>query len=248
MGLVELEKKGTVHIDGMSTDEQVAHIGTLGDENLGSLNMAPTNYEFKQTSPIVDHGMSYGHIKKEASVLSTCLSTVLMILLIFGVTILAGFIAYKFSKFNFHIFPVRESYNLEQYNTSMKRCFLILSGMLVGTCVIVLIVVNLVIKSRFINHYLSKVGTYVYSAFAVLVNGLVFMGVIYTYFVIVNKIGTKLNKLLTTGVITENVNINTIELFKYAVVVFCVIFLVINSFNIVSIIKEKNRFVFEEEV
>ena len=42
MGLVEIEKKNVVKIDGMSTDEQVQHLGTLGDENLGSLNLAPT--------------------------------------------------------------------------------------------------------------------------------------------------------------------------------------------------------------
>lgn len=248
MGFVELEKKGTVHIDGMSTDEQVAHIGTLGDDNLGSLNMAPSNYEFKPSGPIVDQGMSGGRIKKEMGVIKACISTLLIILFVFGFTILAGFIAYKSSKLDFHIFPVLESYNLEQYNTSMKRCFLILSGMLVGTCVLVLFVVNVVIRSRFINNYLSKIGTYIYAVYAVIVNTLLFLGVIYVYFIVVNRIGSKLNKLLTTGVITENVNIKTIELFKYAIIVCAVIFLVINSFSIVGIIKEKNRFVFEEEV
>jgi hypothetical protein len=53
---------------------------------------------------------------------------------------------------------------------------------------------------------------------------------------------------MVKGIITESVNIKTIELFKYAIVVVCVIFLVINSFSLIGIIKEKNRFVFEEEM
>ena len=248
MGLVELEKKGTIKVDGMSTDEQVAHLGTLGEDNLGSLNMEPTNYEFKQSNPIKDEGMNKGHFKKEANIVKICLSTILILVLIISITAIGGFIAVKVGKIDFHIFPRLESYDLGQYNTSIKRCFLILSGMLVGTCILVLFVFNMVIRSRFINNYLSKLGVFVYSVFAVLVNSSLFLGVIYGYFYIVDRISKLLNNYLDKGIIIENVNIKTIELFKYAVIVVCVIFLVVNSFSIVGIIKEKNRFVFEEEM
>lgn len=248
MGLVEVEKKGTITINGMSTDDQVAHLGTLGEDNLGSLNLAPTDYEFKQVNPIQDQGMSGGHIKKEISVFSACLSTLLILLFVIGITALSGYVAYKFSKFNFAIFPKLESYNLEQYNTSIKRCFLILSGMLLGTCILVLIVYNVIIRSRFINNYLSNIGVFIYSVFSVIVNASLFLSVIYVYFIIVNKISRIIKGYADSGVITEAVNVNTIELFKYAIIVFCVIFLVVNSFSIVGIIKEKNRFIFEEEM
>ena len=248
MGLVELEKKSTITIDGMSTDDQVAHLGTLGEDNLGSLNLEPTTYEFKQTNPIADQGMSGGHIKKEASAIKMCLSTLIILIVIIGFTVLAGFIAYKFSHFSFHIFPKLESYTVEQYNTCVKRCFLILSGMLIGTCILVLFVFNLLVKSRFINNYLSKIGVFVYSLFAVIVNSSLFLGVIFVYFFIVDKILKIIKGYSSKGIIVDGVNINTISLFKYAIVVFGVIFLVINSFNIVSVIKEKNRFVFEEEM
>ena len=247
MGFVEVEKKNTVTINGMSTDDQVAHLGTLGDDNLGSLNLEPTNYEYNP-SPIKDAGMSYGHVKKEIGILKICISTIVILAFVIGFAALAGFIAYKFGKVNFHIFPKLESYSLEQYNSSVKRCFLILSGMLIGTCILVLFVFNIIVKSRFINNYLSKVGTYIYSVFAVIVNAGLFMGIMYGYFVIVNKITANINSYVAKGIITETVNVKTIELFKYAIVVFCVIFLVANSFNIVGSIKEKNRFVFEEEM
>lgn len=247
MGLVEIEKKGTITVDGISTDEQVAHLGTLGEDNLGSLNLAPTTYEY---TPMAnrDAGMSYGHIKKEASAISLAISTTLLILFIIGFAIGAGYLAMKFGKVSFHIFPQLESYNLQQYNDSLKRCFLILSGMLIGTCILLLIIYNLVVRSRFINNYLSKIGFYVYTIYAVVLNSALFLSVIYCYFLIVNKISSNLKKMLESGVITEAVNINTINLFKYAIVVLVVIFLVVNCFNVVSIIKEKNRFVFEEEM
>mgnify|MGYP007069938291 CR=1 FL=1 len=248
MGLVELEKNGTITVDGMSTDEQVAHLGTLGDDNLGSLNMVPTNFESKKMTQAVDQGMHRGHLKKETSVIKICFSTVLILLFIICFTGIASVVAYKFSKINVHIFPKLESYNLEQYNTSIKRCFLILSGLLIGICFIVLFVLNMVVKSRFINNYLSKVGVVFYSIFTVIVNCLLYLGVIGVFFFIVNKISSMLNNYMIKGIITENVNINTIELFKYAIVVVCVIFLVINSFSLIGIIKGKNQFVFEEEM
>ncbi len=248
MGLVGIEKKGTVKIDGMSTDEQVAHLGTLGEDNLGSLNLGPTNYEFKQTNPIADQGMNRGHFKKEVNIIKICLTTILLITFIIGFAAIGGFIAYKFGKINIHIFPRLESYDLKQYNTSIKRCFLILSGMLIGTCFLILFVFNLVVKSRFINNYLSKIGVFIYSIFAVIVNSALFIGVIYAYFYIVDRISKLLNNYLSKGIITESVNINTIELFKYAIVVVCIIFLVLNSFSVVGIIKERNQFVFEEEM
>ncbi len=247
MGLVEIEKKGTVTVNGVSTDEQVAHLGTLGEDNLGSLNLAPTSYEYIPPANR-DAGMSYGHIKKEASAIGLAISTTMLIAFIIGFAVLAGYLVMKFGKVNFHIFPQLETYDLKQYNDSLKRCFLILSGMLVGTCILLLVVYNLVVRSRFINNYLSKIGYYVYTIFAVVLNSALFLAVIYCYFLIVNKISDNLRKMLESGVITENVNINTINLFKYAIVILVVIFLVVNCFNIVSIIKEKNRFVFEEEM
>ena len=111
-----------------------------------------------------------------------------------------------------------------------------------------LFVFNIIVKSRFINNYLSKIGTYIYSVFALVVNAGLFLGVIYVYFLIVNRITSTIKGYVSKGIITETVNVKTIELFKYAIIVFCVIFLVVNSFNIVGNIKEKNRFVFEEEV
>ncbi len=248
MSLVEFDKKGTITVDGMSTDEQVAHLGTLGDENLGSLNMVPTNYESKRMTQAVDQGMHRGHLKKEANIVKICFSTLIILLFIICFTAIAGFIAYKFGKFNIHIFPKLESYNLEQYNTSIKRCFLILSGLLIGICFIVLFIINMVVRSRFINNYLSKIGIVFYSIFTVIVNCLLYLGVIGAFFFIVNKISSLLNRYMVKGIITESVNIKTIELFKYAIVVVCVIFLVINSFSLIGIIKEKNRFVFEEEM
>ncbi|MBQ4031564.1 MAG: hypothetical protein II625_07390 [Bacilli bacterium] len=247
MGFVEVEKKNTVTINGMSTDDQVQHLGTLGDDNLGSLNLEPTSYEYNP-SPIRDAGMSYGHVKKEVGIVKICFTTLFILVMVIGITALAGYLAIKFSKVDINLFPKLESYNLEQYNSSVKRCFLILSGMLFGTCILVLFVFNIIVKSRFINNYLSKIGTYIYSVFALVVNAGLFLGVIYVYFLIVNRITSTIKGYVSKGIITETVNVKTIELFKYAIIVFCVIFLVVNSFNIVGNIKEKNRFVFEEEV
>lgn len=246
MALLELEKKKTVKVDGVSTDEQVAHLGTLGQDNLGSLNLQPTNYEFKPQSE--SSGMSYGHLKKEVSIVKICFTTLFLVAFIIGFTYLAGYLAIKFTKFDFSIFPKMDTYNLEQYNSSLRRTFLILSGMLIGTCFIVLFVYNLVIKSRFLNNYLSKINTYIYSIYAIFINCILYFGVLFIYFFEVNKISKHLKELLETGKILEKVNINTIELFKYAIVVVTVIFMVINCFNIFNIVKDRNNFIFEEEV
>ena len=247
MGLIELEKKGTVTINGMSTDEQVAHIGTLGEDNLGSLNLAPTNYEFKQPT-IQDQGMHRGRIKKEVGIVSICVSTAFIILFIIGFTALAGFIAMKVTGYDFMIFPKMESYDLSQYNACIRRTFLILAGMLIGTCFIVLFVVNMVIKRRFAYHYVNKVNIFIYSIFAVAVNVFVYLGVIVLYFFEVNRISKHIKSLLDSGVITEKVNTGVLDGFKYAIIVVAIIFMVVNCFNIFSIVKEKNKFVIEEEM
>ena len=247
MGLIELEKKGTVTINGMSTDEQVAHMGTLGEDNLGSLNLAPTNYEFKQ--PVIqDQGMNKGRVKREVGIFSVCLSTALILLFIIGFTTLAGYIAMKVTNYDFMIFPKMESYDLSQYNACVRRTFLILAGMLIGTCFIVLFIINMVVKSRFRNNFICKVNIFIYSVFAIATNVIIYLGVIMLYFFEVNRISKHIKGLLDSGVITEKVNTGVLDGFKYAIIIVAIIFMVINCFNIFSIVKEKNKFVIEEEM
>ena len=120
--------------------------------------------------------------------------------------------------------------------------------MLFGTCLLTLILLNLVIKSRFISRYLNKINVYIYSAFAALINCGMYFTILLLYFLEVNKVTKRVRSLYENGIIVEKANPNLIEPFKYIVVVLIVIFMISNCFRIMSIVKKKNQFIFEEEV
>ncbi len=246
MALLEIEKKKTVKVEGMSTDEQVAHLGTLGQDNLGTLNLAPTNYEFKQHNDAA--GMNEGHLKTEVGIVSICIATFFLLLIIFGSLGVLGYVGIKVSKLNVQIFPTLSSYSMQQYKDSVIKTYLILGGMLFGTCLLTLILLNLVIKSRFISRYLSKMNVYIYSVFASLINCGMYFSILLLYFLEINKISKRIRNLYESGKIAEKANPNLVEPFKYIVVVLIVIFMIANCFRIMSIVKKKNQFIFEEEV
>ena len=248
MAVISVEKNSVTKVEG-STTEDVNKARSIGDDNLGALNNTNSSYEFTPLkAKNKDSGMSFGHVKKEYGLLGICISTLIIILLAFVFFVMVYLIATKGFKLNIKVFPVRDSYTAAEYKASLKKCFLILSGLLVGLCILIRLVVSLTVRTRFIRHYLAKFNIYAYDIYVLAINFFLYLGVIYIFFSEVNKLHNSFVRWVSEGIIKESVKVDTINIFKYIVIVVTVVFMVINSFTLVGIIHKKNRFVFEEEM
>ena len=246
MAMVSVEKSNVTKIEGSNT-EDVNKARSIGDDNLGALNINNSSYDFTP-SKVKDSGMSRGHVKKEYSLFGICISTICLTLFVFLLTGLIAWIITKVAHVNISVFPYKDSFTAQEFNSCLRRSFLILSGLLIGLCILVLFSINMTVNSRFINHYLSKYNIYIYDVYVLIINFLTYVGIIYIFFMEITKLNNAFKHWLEDGVITEKVNINTINIFKYVVIIVVVIFMVANSFSLVGIIHKKNRFVFEEEM
>jgi hypothetical protein len=246
MAMISVEKDSVTKVQG-STTADINKERSIGDDNLGALNISNSSYEFTPKKN-KDSGMSFGHIKKEYGLFGICISTIFIILIAFALLTMIYLIITKGFNINIRIFPVRDSYTAQEFKAGLRRSFLLLSGLLLGICVLVCLIVNLTVRTRFIKHYLSKFNIFVYDIYVLAINFFLYLGVIYIFFSEVSKLHNSFVKWLSDGVITEAVKTDTINIFKYIIVVVVVIFMVINSFALIGIIHKKNRFVFEEEM
>lgn len=247
MAMISVEKSNVTKVEGYNTDD-INKARRMGDDSLGALNVNnDTKYDFTP-SRVRDSGMSNGHVKKEYSLFGICISTVCLTLFVFLLIVLVVWLISKFTKVNLSVFPYRDSYTAAEFKVSLRRSFLILSGYLIGLCVLVLFSINMTVNSRFINHYLSKYNVYIYDIYVLIINFFTYMGIVYIFFMEITKLHNSFLRWIDDGVITETVNTETINLFKYVVIIVVVVFLVANSFSLVGLIHKKNRFVFEEEM
>jgi len=246
MALIDMQKTYSNKVDGVTSNDLINN-SKVGDDNLGTLNLNATNYEYNPEK-VKDDGMNRGRVKREEGIVSICISTLITAILVFGLTLLAALIAMKFTGVKIDIFPTLDYYSLETYNASVRRSFIILASLLIGVCILIMFSLNLTIRSRFINNFLSKYNIYIYDIFSVFLNCFVYLGIIFLFFYIDNQMIEKINTLYKNGSIVIGVNLNTMELFKYIIIIVTIIFMILNAFNVVSIIHKKNRFVFEEEV
>lgn len=246
MAMISVEKSHVTNVEGSNT-EDVNKARSIGDDNLGALNIGNSSYDFTP-SKSKDSGMSFGHVKREYSLFGICISTICLTFLVFLICVGVVWLITKFTNVNLEIFPIRDSYTAAEFNTSLKRSFMIFSGLLIGVCVLVLFSLNMTVNSRFINHYLSKYNIFAYDIYVLAINIFTYLGVIFIFFTEITKLHNKFIVWVNDGVIKEAVNTETINIFKYVVVILVVVFMVANSFSLVSLIHKKNKFVFEEEM
>ncbi len=208
-------------------------------------NQASNNYMNVSNNLYNDYdsvGMNGNTIKSEAKITEVCLKTVIEIGVILLVIIALLLIGSNVSNFQFALFTKLEEYTLKDYNNEIRRSFALLSGSLIVICFIVKFIINNAIRGRFRKRYLKKINIYIYDAFIVIVNIVLYILIAFFFFYLVDQI----NIIIENGNFIEEVNKDVINIFKYVIVVVITIFGVLNSFNGISIIHKKNKFVLED--
>ena len=183
-------------------------------------------------------GMNGNTIKSEI----TITEAIIEISAILAILILLVFIGCNISNFKFTLFTKLDEYTLSTYNAAVRRSFVLLSSALVIICFVVKFVINNAIRGRFRKKYLRKINIYIYDAFITIINLTLYILIAFFFFYLVNEI----NIIIQNGNFIEEVNKETINIFKYVIVIVITIFGVLNSFSGISIIHKKNKFVLED--
>ncbi len=220
--------------------------GYYKQEGIDRLNTSIEQYDFKK-----DHhneGMNDGKLKTEQGIISTCLVTLIKTVFIFMIIFLLFYIGFSLVNNNIEIFPSKSSYTTDEFNTYLKRAFILLFSLLVFLCTIVMIIINNIINSQFKYNYLTKINMYMYNVFITIINASIYLISSYFMFTIVDNLHKKFSLWKTAGTIVGEVNIDIINLFKYVIVSVVAIFIVVNSFSICNIVHTNNKFILEEEL
>lgn len=249
MGLIELEKnklnqtpvQNPTYSDSVYKNDSLSNLNNVGtetytfatsDENRIANNLATS---------------SNPRFQKEGSLLAFCLTTIIPSFFLIFLIIGLGYLALT-SFTPIEIFPYRSSYTADEFNSSLRRSFIILFIIISFLSIISMIIINNIVKSRFNNYYLSKFKMYFYDFFIIIQNILLYICEMFIMFSVVNSIYNDFTSWKSSGIITGNVNIDTIEIFKYVIVIVMTIFIVINSFSSIDIIHQKNKIVFENQI
>ena len=187
-------------------------------------------------------GVKGDTIKKETTLYSSILSTIIEAVIVLWIIGLLVFIGLNISKFKIELFTLLDSYTLEEYNAAIRRSFVMLSGSLIIMCFVIKFVINTSIRGRFRRLYLNKFNIYAYDVFVWVFNIVVYLGVGFFFFYLINEIH---DTILLQNFVDE-VNKETINLLKYAVVIIITIFGMLNSFSGVSIVHKNNKFVLDD--
>ena len=223
---------------------------------MGFLNITKGNHKANNNQVMSDYtnvsnnlyndydnvGMNGNTIKSEVKITTICVKTVIEISVILAIIIALVFVSTNIFNYKVTLFTKLDEYTLKDYNAEVRRSFALLSGALVAICFIVKIVINNAIRGRFSKKYLKKINIYIYDGFIVLINVILYILIAAFFFYLVNEI----NIIIQNGKFIEEVNKDTINIFKYVIVIVITIFGVLNSFNGISIIHKKNKFVLED--
>lgn len=187
-------------------------------------------------------GMNGDTIKSEGNLASICLSTVIEIVVVLAIILALIFVGLNISGFKFDLFTRLDEYTLADYNGAIRRSYIMLSVALVVVCFIFKVIINNAVRGRFRKKYLKKLYIYIYDGILVLINICLYLLIAFFFFYLVNEI----YDVIQISTFIEEVNKETINLFKYIVVIVITIFGVLNSFTGISIVHNKNKFVLED--
>lgn len=238
MGLVNIEKNKETSNTNDNAMNRLAKMNNLNNIN--------DKFSYRETGNVDNSGMYKGRLKTEESPTIVCLTTITSLVIFFSFIALAIFLTLHFTGYKIQFFPELDTYSVDQYKNGVIQCLIMLSGLLLFACIFVKVSINISIKSRLKKKYLKKVGIYIYDVFIVLINILIYILLAVLFFILVTKISNNIISISDEGRIYGDVNLNLVDLFKWAVVVLIAIFGVLNCFKGIKINHNKNRFVLED--
>lgn len=254
MALIEIEKN-------TGPKEQVPNPRPYSNsvyvnDTLNSLNNAGSEtyvFETQEEKRINNNltnsaGMNGNRLQKEGSLIAMSLTT--LVFSFFTIALIVALFYLVFDAFGdkIEIFPYQSNYTVEEFNSYLKRSFIILFGIVSFLSIASMLIVNNIIRARFEYYYLSKFKIFIYDVIVVIQNILLYIFEMWFMFQIVNNIHNDFVIWKTNGTILGDVNIETIEIFKYVIVIIMTIFIVLNSFSSIDIIHQKNKFVLDEQI
>lgn len=207
------------------------------------LNIEKTDQRHEEKTNNKENNLTNEEVIKNEVSLGICIgATIGEIMIVLVIIYLLILVALNVFHFKVNIFPLLEEYSLKEYNMAIRRCFVMLSGFLIAICLVLKFVINNAIKTRFVKKYLKKLNVYLYDVFILVINTGLYIFIAWIFFKIVNDIHADI--LLMNFI--ENVNVDTINIFKYVIVVIIAIFGVLNSFAGIGINHQRNKFVLED--
>jgi len=226
--------------------DKTATNGYYKQDTINRLNTTIEQYDFKK-----DHtkeGMSDGKIKTEQGLISTCLVTLLKTAIILIIISILLYVGFSLLNNNIELFPSQSNYTNNEFNEYLKRTFILLFSILIFICSIIMVIINNIVNSQFRYNYLTKINMYIFNIFMILINASLYIINSYCMFQIVDNLHEKFSLWKKAGTIIGEVNIDTINIFKYVIVSVIAIFIVINAFSICNIVHTNNKFILEEEM
>lgn len=246
MAIVKIQKelKSTVNSSNSYNKQQEI----LPGASLNSLNNSNDEYQFDFGNNSA--GMSDGKLKNEIGIVRACIKTTINSIIKTTIFIGIIYIILKYAKLNIDLscFSGKAYLTESSYWDEFLKVGLILGLSLFIMCFMIKFFINGSIKKTLKKNYLSKMNTYIYGGFVVIYNIIVYVLVSVGYFLIINNIFDKIEKLKDGGKIVEGVDIELFSLFKYGVVIIIAVFIALNILRGISIIYKKNKFVFEEQL
>lgn len=243
MGILKITKDVKGNVNRAST--YVDRSSIVEKHSLNNLNNNEDyNYDFGNNSA----GMSEGKIKNErgliGGIITTILKTIIFIVFILGII---GVTIY-FTKVKIEFFPFDKTLTLNKFEDAIRDSFIYYSGLLLFSCLLVKIAINSSVKGVFKRKYMSKFNLYIYDVFMVLFNVVVYVGVGYLFFILMDMFKQDIEAWKGFITIKEYFNISIFSYYKYAIVIVVSLFMAVNSFKGVGIVHKKNKFVFNDEV
>lgn len=216
------------------------------DDTLNNLNRkGSSSFDFsKDRNP----EMAFGRLKKERGICGAIVSTIINCLIFIGVTAGAVFAVLKYFNFDITFFPEKNYYSVNAFNLEMMKFLLILFILLILSCFLCSLFVNISIRFRFRESYLKPSNVYVYDTFLMVLNIILFVFIAVVFFYIVNNYNNILSKWYADNILDSGVNLGILEVFKYVIVIIVAVFISLNSLIGIKITYKKNKFIFENHL
>ncbi len=246
MAIVKIEKELKSSVNSSNSYNKQQEV--LPGASLTSLNNSNDEYKFDFGNNSA--GMSNGKLKNEIGIVAACIRTAISSLIKLAVFVGIIYVVLKYVKLDIDLscFSGKAYLTESSYWDEFLKVGLILGLSLFIVCFMSKLFINGSIKKTLKKNYLSKLNTYIYDGFVAVYNVIIYVLVAVCYFMIINNIFDKIEKLKDAGKIIEGVNIELFNLFKYGVVVIVAIFIALNILKGISIAYKKNKFVFEEQL
>lgn len=229
----------------------------IDESNYKNFVSNDTNYEesFKVANDdekidFKDEGMEDGILKNEASIFNTCFFTILDGYLSYIITLVIVlvmvYLLVKGLGYNFEIFPARDLYTADLFNSDVKRAMAILAIFTFVAGIIGIITMTISVRRRLKYYYLEKVNVFIYDAFLIFINIFLYVIVCALIFYEIDNLYLNFELLKSNGQLLEAVNIEAIVHFKMFIVIIDSVLLTLASYFCIDINHKKNKFVFLE--